>query len=250
MQRWALRTDGGFVRAALGADGAVLVADSEGIPFEGDDRPRSLLAAVLREPSGQFSALLFAGRDAGEALGMDDLTLADAVADGAAQGPRGRPAPPPAPAASRPSSARSATPWPRRCGGDQAASLGLLATVAARLARCDIALLRLVDVERGALVTRAVHADSPALAAELAGTTDDLEGDAVAQLLAGEEVTLDGTLASTVARRLPSSAVTALALPIASAGASSAASSSSGCGATRSARTSASSPATSPPRSG
>jgi hypothetical protein len=213
VQRWALRNDGGFVRAALGADGAVLVADSEGIPFEGDDRPRSLLAAVLRDANGQFSALLFAGRDAGEALGMDDLTLADAVADGAAKALE---------------AARAAAGTRRLSGqlaalrhavaaalaGDQAASLGLLATVAARLARCDIALLRLVDVERGALVTRAVHADSPAVAAELAGTTDDLEGDAISQLLAGEEVPLDGALASTVARRLPSSAVTALALPI------------------------------------
>jgi hypothetical protein len=216
-QRWSLRADSGFPSEALASQGAVLVSDPAAIPFEGDDRPLALLAVALRDASRQPTALLFAGRDAGEAFGLDDLTLADSIADVAG---RTLEAAREAGVARRLSAQLVAL---RHAGsaalrGDEAGALGMLATAAARLARSDVALLRLAEPERGLLVTRAVHAESPALAAELAGTSDALDGPVVTSLMAGEELELTDTRALGTLARLPSESICALALPVAVAG--------------------------------
>ena len=216
-QRWSLRADSGFPAETLSSQGAVLVSDPAAIPFEGDDRPLALLAVALRDAARQPIALLFAGRDAGEAFGLDDLTLADSIADIAG---RTLEAAREAGVARRLSAQLVALRHAAAAAlrGDESGSLGMLAGAAARLARSDVALLRLAEPDRGLLVTRAVHAESPALAAELAGTSDALDGPIVASLLAGEELELADTHALGTLARLPSESVCALVLPITLAG--------------------------------
>ena len=99
--------------------------------------------------------------------------------------------------------------------GDESAALGALAAVGARLARCDLAIVGLVDPSGRRLVARAVHADSAAVAAELAGTAAaSVDEESVATALAGEEVVIDGGAAPLAARRVATGPVSGLAVPL------------------------------------
>ena len=216
-QRWSLRADSGFPAETLSSQGAVLVSDPAAIPFEGDDRPLALLAVALRDAARQPIALLFAGRDAGEAFGLDDLTLADSIADIAG---RTLEAAREAGVARRLSAQLVALRHAAAAAlrGDESGSLGMLAGAAARLARSDVALLRLAEPDRGLLVTGPCTPSRRRSPAELAGTSDALDGPIVASLLAGEELELADTHALGTLARLPSESVCALVLPITLAG--------------------------------
>ena len=78
--------------------------------------------------------------------------------------------------------------------GDEGAALSLLAFAASGLAGGEVALVRLLDPRRNVVVTRAVHADSPALAAELAGRATPAAEGVLPAVLAGNEVNFEEPL--------------------------------------------------------
>ncbi len=215
VQRWSLRADEGLVKVAWDTDCSSVVATPDLIPYEGDDRPPSVLIVALRDATRRARALLVAGRDGGEPLAIDDLTVADAIADisgrtleTAAASTRA------AALAAELANLRAAT--VTAVSGDEAGALGALAAIAARLVSADVALVRLLD-DAGMLLTRGVHADSAAVAAELAGTTGPPDEGIVASVLSGEEVAFDDVQSApgSVLRAMASgTGFSAVALPV------------------------------------
>ena len=90
VQRWHLRADGGFAARALTSEGAAIASEPGDIPFEGDGAPTAVLAFALRDADRESVAVVFCGRDAGEALASEDLALADGIAEIAAAHSRPR----------------------------------------------------------------------------------------------------------------------------------------------------------------
>lgn len=216
VQRWHLRADGGFAARALTSEGAAIASDAGDIPFEGDGGPAAVLAFALRDADRASVAVVFCGRDAGEALASEDLALADGIAEIAGRALEAAHA---AVGARRLSAQLAALDQAAVAAGegDDARALALLARVAAELARADAVLVRILDSARGVLVARAVHVDAPALEAELTGTSALLDG-GLEEAMRGREADLDAALEPAVARRLQNrGATTALALPIGSA---------------------------------
>ena len=215
VQRWSLRADEGLVKVAWDTDCSSVVATPDLIPYEGDDRPPSVLIVALRDATRRARALLVAGRDGGEPLAIDDLTVADAIADisgrtleTAAASTRA------AALAGELANLRAAT--VTAVSGTKPAPSALSAAIAARLVSADVALVRLLD-DAGMLLTRGVHADSAAVAAELAGTTGPPDEGIVASVLSGEEVAFDDVQSApgSVLRAMASgSGFSALALPV------------------------------------
>ena len=213
VQRWHLRADGGFAARALTSEGAAIASDPSDIPFEGDGGPAAVLAFALRDADRASVAVVFCGRDAGEALASEDLALADGIAEIAGRALEAAHA---AVGARRLSAQLAALDQAAAAAGegDDARALALLARVAAELARADAVLVRILDTARGVLVARAVHVDAPALEAELTGTSAPLDG-GLEEAMRGREADIDAALEPAVARRLQSrGATTALALPI------------------------------------
>ena len=213
VQRWHLRADGGFAARALTSEGAAIASEPGDIPFEGDGGPTAVLAFALRDADRASVAVVFCGRDAGEALASEDLALADGIAEIAGRALEAAHA---AVGARRLSAQLAALDQAAAAAGegDDARALALLARVAAELARADAVLVRILDTARGVLVARAVHVDAPALEAELTGTSAPLDG-GLEEAMRGRETDLDAALEPAVARRLQSrGATTALALPI------------------------------------
>ena len=212
VQRWHLRADGGFAARALTNEGAAIASEPADIPFEGDGGPAAVLAFALRDAERASVAVVFCGRDAGEALASEDLALADGIAEIAGRALEAAHA---AVGARRLSAQLAALDQAAAAAGegDDARALALLARVAAELARADAVLVRILDTARGVLVARAVHVDAPALEAELTGTSAPLDG-GLEEAMRGREADLDAALEPAVARRLQSrGATTALALP-------------------------------------
>src|SRR6476469_744867 len=81
VQRWHLRADAGFAARALTNEGAAIASDAADIPFAGDGGPAAVLAFALRDADRASVAVVFCGRDAGEALASEDLALADGIAE-------------------------------------------------------------------------------------------------------------------------------------------------------------------------
>jgi GAF domain-containing protein len=213
VQRWHLRADGGFAARALTSEGAAIASEPGDIPFEGDGAPAAVLAFALRDADRESVAVVFCGRDAGEALASEDLALADGIAEIAGRALEAAHA---AVGARRLSAQLAALDQAAAAAGegDDARALALLARVAAELARADAVLVRVLDTARGVLVARAVHVDAPALEAELTGTSVPVDG-GLEEAMRGREAELDAALEPAVARRLQSrGATTALALPI------------------------------------
>jgi hypothetical protein len=193
VQRWTLRVADGFAGAALESDHAWITTDPAEIPYEGEERPEAVIAVALRDAAGTPVGLVFCGRDGGEPLGSDEVALADGVAEIAGR----------VLAAARSSTgARRLSEQVallRRAGdaalaGDEGAALSLLAFAASGLAGGEVALVRLLDPRRNVVVTRAVHADSPALAAELAGRATPAAEGVLPAVLAGNEVNFEEPL--------------------------------------------------------
>ena len=207
-----------------------------------------MLAFALRDADRASVAVVFCGRDAGEALASEDLALADGIAEIAGRALEAAHA---AVGARRLSAQLAALDQAAAAAGegDDARALALLARVAAELARADAVLVRILDSARGVLVARAVHVDAPALEAELTGTSALLDG-GLEEAMRGRESDLDASLEPAVARRLQNRGTpTALALPIGSAtGSGRRAGDPARRGRSRSARPSASSCDTSPRR--
>ena len=213
VQRWHLRADSGFAARALTSEGAAIASDAGDIPFEGDGGPAAVLAFALRDAERASVAVVFCGRDAGEALASEDLALADGIAEIAGRALEAAHA---AVGARRLSAQLAALDQAAAAAGegDDARALALLARVAAELARADAVLVRILDTARGVLVARAVHVDAPALEAELTGTSAPLDG-GLEEAMRGREADLDAAIEPAVARRLQNrGATTALALPI------------------------------------
>jgi hypothetical protein len=214
VQRWSLRADEGLVKVAWDTDCSSVVATPDLIPYEGDDRPPSVLIVALRDATRTARALLVAGRDGGEPLAIDDLTVADAIADISGRTLETAAATTHAAAlAGELANLRAAT--VTAVSGDEAGALGALAAIAARLVSADVALVRLLD-DAGMLLTRGVHADSAAVAAELAGTTGPPDEGIVASVLAGEEIAFDdhASAPSSVLRVVSGTGFSAIALPV------------------------------------
>ena len=200
-------------RRALTSEGAAIASEPSDIPFEGDGGPTAVLAFALRDADRASVAVVFCGRDAGEALASEDLALADGIAEIAGRALEAAHA---AVGARRLSAQLAALDQAAAAAGegDDARALALLARVAAELARADAVLVRILDTARGVLVARAVHVDAPALEAELTGTSAPLDG-GLEEAMRGREADLDAALEPAVARRLQNrGATTALALPI------------------------------------
>jgi GAF domain-containing protein len=213
VQRWNLRADGGFAARALTNEGAAIASEPGDIPFEGDGGPSAVLAFALRDADRASVAVVFCGRDSGEALASEDLALADGIAEIAGRALEAAHA---AVGARRLSAQLAALDQAAAAAGegDDARALALLARVAAELARADAVLVRILDTARGVLVARAVHVDAPALEAEVTGTSAPVDG-GLEEALRGREAELDAGLEPAIARRLQSrGATTALALPI------------------------------------
>ena len=172
-----------------------------------------MLAFALRDADRASVAVVFCGRDAGEALASEDLALADGIAEIAGRALEAAHA---AVGARRLSAQLAALDQAASAAGegDDARALALLARVAAELARADAVLVRILDTARGVLVARAVHVDAPALEAELTGTSLPLDG-GLEEAMRGRETELDAAIEPAVARRLQNrGATTALAFPI------------------------------------
>ena len=148
VQRWHLRADGGFAARALTNEGAAIASDPADIPFEGDGGPVAVLAFALRDAERASVAVVFCGRDAGEALASEDLALADGIAEIAGRALEAAHA---AVGARRLSAQLAALDQAAAAAGegDDARSLALLARVAAELARADAVLVRILDTARG-----------------------------------------------------------------------------------------------------
>ncbi len=159
-----------------------------------------MLAFALRDADRASVAVVFCGRDAGEALASEDLALADGIAEIAGRALEAAHA---AVGARRLSAQLAALDQAAAAAGegDDARALALLARVAAELARADAVLVRIHDGARGVLVARAVHVDAPALEAELTGTSALLDG-GLEEAMRGRESDLDASLEPAVARRL------------------------------------------------
>ncbi len=205
-QRWHLDEERGFCARVLSGGQPVTTADGDLIGYVGSDRPAAIVAAPLRGAT-DVHGVLFAGRDHGAVPDEDDAQLAAALADiGARAIETGRRYQVSLQAAAQvetlAEAVRQAT-----AGADQAA-LGLVARAVAEATASDVALVRTVDDGVAELVTRAVHARSSALAAEIEGTRCALNDQATADLVAGRELlrgaVTDPTLLKPLSDRLGS----------------------------------------------
>ena len=214
-QRFELRSDGGLGEAALAAPAALLVDDPSIIPFHGEGAPAACIAIGLRDTGRRPIGLVLCGRDVGEPLSPDDVSLADGIGEIASRTlEAARSSTAVRRLASQLAAIRSA--GAAALGGDHDGALTQLAQAAARLTECDVALVRL-RADDGSLVTRAVSADSPALAAQLAATTVTAVDGVLATVLSGGEVVFEEEASGPLvaARPLaPSGRLVALGMPI------------------------------------